>query len=197
MTWIWHNVVEAIRPAVSGFIDHDVIPLAKIELRKLLKGQPFYGVPNVGKWAWSLWAGFCFYDFAEVSLRPLNFLNDDPRGVDTGGRNWKCLYKAHDYRKLQFADLRLYDVPRDSAAIPAALEIIDESWLHLGGVSHREDLRRNSEFYARVFSTIDDGADWPQLRAAMGGPDKIRPVESITMNRRPRWQKISFESFTI
>jgi hypothetical protein len=69
--------------------------------------------------------------------------------------------------------------------------------MHVGGVSHRTDLRRNSDFYARIFSTIDDGADWPQLRAALGGTHKIRPVESITISKRPRWQQSKFESSTI
>jgi hypothetical protein len=198
MTWIWHNVVKPIRPAISGFIDHDVIPLQKVELAKVLKRQPFYGVPNVGKWAWSLWAGFCFYGFVEIASLPLNFMNDFSRGVDTGGRNWNCLYKLHDYRKLQFADLRLFDVVGDSAGIPPPLEIIDESWIHIGGGNLRGDYRRHSNFYGRILSIIDEGADWPQLQAAIGGADKIRPIgkESISKSKRPRWRKSSFESLT-
>jgi hypothetical protein len=198
MTWIWHNVVKPIRPAISGFIDHDVIPLQKVELAKVLKRQPFYGVPNTGKWAWSLWAGFCFYGFVEVASLPLNFMNDFSRGVDTGGRNWKYLYKLHDYRKLQFADLRLFDVVGESAGVPPPLEIIDESWIHIGGGNLRGDYRRHSNFYGRILSIIDEGADWPQLQAAIGGADKIRPIgkEVVSKMKRPRWRKSSFESLT-
>jgi hypothetical protein len=195
MTWIWHNVVKPLRPAVSGFIDHDVIPLQKVELTKLLKRQPFYGVPNVGKWAWSLWAGFCFYDFVEVASLPFNFMNDSSRGVDTGGRNWRCLYKGHDNRKLQFADLRFYDVPEDSTGVPRQLEIIDESWIHIGGGNLRDDNCRSSNFYDRTLSRIDEGANWPQLHAALGGAARIRPIskEVISNGKRPRWQKSSFD----
>jgi hypothetical protein len=194
MTWIWHNVVKPICPAISGFIDHDVIPLQKVELAKLLNRQAFYGVPNVGKWAWSLWAGFCFYGFIEVASLPLNFMNDSSRGVDTGGRNWKCLYKRHNYRKLQFADLRFYDVVADSEGISRELEIIDQSWIHIGGGNLRGDHGRYSNFYRRLLSIIDEGADWPQLYAAIGGADKIRPIgkEIISKIKRPRWQKSSF-----
>ena len=198
MTWIWHNVVKAIRPSISGFIDHDVIPLQKVELAKVLNRQPFYGVPYVGKWAWSLWAGFCFYGFVEVASLPLNFMNDFSRGVDTGGRNWKCLYKTHDYRKLQFAELRFYDVLGDSAGQPGELEVIDQSWLHIGGGNLRGDHGRYSNFYRRILSIIDEGADWQQLQAALGGSDKIRPIgkDVISKGKRPRWLKSSFESST-
>src|ERR1700734_614797 len=128
MTWIWHNVVKAIRPAVSGFMDHDLIPLEKIELGKILGGQPFYGVPMVGKWGWSLWAGYCVYDFAAVSALPLNFLNDFSRGLDTGGRNWNCLYKNHDRKRLRFAEWRLFDVMDPLKDVPRQIEIIDGRW---------------------------------------------------------------------
>jgi hypothetical protein len=198
MTWIWHNVVKAIRPAISGFIDHDVIPLQKVELAKILKRQPFYGVPYVGKCAWSLWAGFCFYGFVEVASLPLNFMNDFSRGVDTGGRNWKCLYKTHDYRKLQFAELRFYDVLGDLAGQPGELEVIDQSWLHIGGGNLRGDYGRHSNFYGRILSIIDEGADWPQLQSAIGA-DKIRPIgkEVISQKKRPRWLQSSFETLTL
>jgi hypothetical protein len=196
MTWIWHNFVKATRPAISGFIDHDVIPLQKVELTKHLTGQPFYGVPNVGKWAWSLWAGFCFYGFAEVASLRLNFMNDFSRGVDTGGRNWKCLYKDQDYRKLQFAELRIYDVRDDSEGVSRQMEIIDESWLHVGGPNLRRDGRRSSNFYDRIRSTVEEGANWPQLQVAMGGTDKIRLIGKEEISKRPRLRKSSFESLT-
>jgi hypothetical protein len=197
MSWIWHNVVRPIRPAISGFIDHDVIPLQKIALAELLKGQAFYGVPNVGKCAWSLWAGFCFYSFVEVGSLPLNFLNDSSRGVDTGGRNWGCLYKAHDRRKLQFADLRVYDVVDDSERVSHQLEIIDESWLHVGGPNLRGEGRRHSNFYDRIYSIIEEGVDWPQLQATIGGAAKIRPTGKEDISKRPRWRKCSFDSLQI
>ena len=71
MTWIWHNVVKPLQPGIAGFIDHDVIPTKRVELKQLLAGQPLYGVPNVSRFGWSLWAGFCFYDFVQVGAVPL------------------------------------------------------------------------------------------------------------------------------
>lgn len=191
MTWIWRNVLRALRPKIFGFIDHDVVPLKQVEATMLLKDQPFYGVPNVGKWGWSLWAGFCFYDFSEVMSRPLNFLNDFSRGMDTGGRNWECLYSKHDHRKMRFADWQLFEVVAGGA--PRQIEIIDESWIHLAGVSYRDDYRKNLDFYRPILQKIEEGANWQQLQASFGN-DNIRPTgqETIAKSNRPRWRKSRF-----
>ncbi len=194
MTWVWHQVVKSIRPAVSGFIDHDLISLERMELNKLLAGQPFYGVPIVGPWGWSLWAGYCLYDFKVTSPLPLNFLNDFSRDLDTGGRNWNCLYSGQDPRRLKFACWQLFDVPDDSANATRQLEVIDESWIHIAGVGYRDDYRRNSDFYGRLSKAVEAGADWPQLQAALGGSEKIRPTSPgvIAKSKRPRWRMHHF-----
>lgn len=195
MTWVWHNVVKAIQPAIAGFIDHDLIPLETIELNQVLNGQPFYGVPTVGKWGWSLWAGYCLYDFGAVSSLPLNFLNDFSRNLDTGGRNWNCLYGRHDERRLKFARWQLFDVVDTSASEPRQIEIIDGTWIHIAGVSYRDDYRRNSDFYGRIAKAVEAGANWPQLQAVIGGADKIQPrnKEALLKSNRPRWRMHNFE----
>jgi hypothetical protein len=194
MTWVWHHVVKSIRPAVAGFIDHDLIPLERIELNQVLAGQPFYGVPIVGPWGWSLWAGYCLFDFPAVSSLPLNFLNDFSRNLDTGGRNWKCLYSRHNAHQLRFARWQLFDVPDVSTNGIRRLELIDESWIHIAGVSYRDDYRRNSDFYGRLARAVEAGADWWQLQAALGGPEKIHPTsqEVIAKSDRPRWRMHHF-----
>lgn len=115
MTWVFRNVVRPLKPRIFAFIDHDLIPFKTIELSKQLGGQPFYGPVRANKSAepgqigdrsWSLWAGYCLYDFAMVKDLPLNFLYDFSRGLDTGGRNWDCLYKNYDQPRPVFADSR-------------------------------------------------------------------------------------------
>src|SRR6185312_7769779 len=193
MTWIWRNVVTAIAPATSGFLDHDLICLEKFSPEETLNGQPFYGLPMVGKWGWSLWAGFCLFDYRAVNKLEFNFLNDFPRGLDTGGRNWNRLYKTHDRHQLKFAHWQLYDVIDTTSGASRLLEVIDDRWIHFAGVSHRDDYKRNSDFYARINKAIDEGANWPQLRTILGG-DKIRPTseEDARKTRRPRYFKHSW-----
>lgn len=195
MTWIWHNVVKPLRPGIAGFIDHDVIPVKGIEIKQLLAGQPIYGVPNVSQKGWSLWAGFCFYDFAQVGEFPLNFLNDFSRKLDTGGRNWEVLYHRYDHKKLRFADWRLFDVMDESAGVPRQVEVIDGAWMHIGGTSCRNMYRNNADFYTRMLQAVEAGSNWDQLCSEMGGGKAIRPTpaETITKSRRNRWKKSSFK----
>ena len=195
MTWVWHNVVRPLHPRIAGFIDHDVILTKKVELSRLLAGQPFYGVPNVGRSAWSLWAGFCFYDLDQIGPDPLNFLNDFLRGVDTGGRNWECLYHRYDHKKYKFAEWRLFDVMDEPAGVPRQVEVIDATWMHIGGTTCRDMYRKNAGFYGRLLKAIDAGANWEQMRTESEGAAAIRPtpVETIVKSGRKRWRKFSFD----
>lgn len=54
MTWIYHNVVRVLQPRRFAFIDHDLIPLDKVDFNAALGEQPVYGVPLNGSAGWSL-----------------------------------------------------------------------------------------------------------------------------------------------
>lgn len=197
MTWIWHNVIKPLQPGIAGFIDHDVIPTKKVELKQLLAGQPLYGVPNVSRFGWSLWAGFCFYDFSQVGAASLNFLNNFPLKLDTGGRNWECLYKNYDPKTLKFAEWRLFDVMDDPAGVPRQVEVIDGTWMHIGGTTCRNMYQKNAGFYTRMLEAIDAGASWDQLRSEMGAAAiRPTPAETIAKSGRNRWKKSSFNQPT-
>jgi hypothetical protein len=167
MTWIFHNIVRAIQPAITSFLDHDMILTERIEFAKVLGNQPFYGMPIISQWAWSLWAGYCIYDFAAVSALPLNFLYDFSRGLDTGGRNWNCLYKNQDRGRLAFADSHLVDVIDPATDVPRQIQCVDGRWIHLGGVSYNNKFRLNADFYARIADALNEGANFRQVLATM------------------------------
>ena len=104
MSWIYHNVVAALEPEIFGYLDHDLIPVEPMDVGERLGGQPVFGLANVGRPGnWSLWAGYCFYRYAFTRGKPLNFLYNFSRKLDTGGRNWKILYRALDPSALRFA----------------------------------------------------------------------------------------------
>jgi hypothetical protein len=194
MTWVWRNVVKVIQPSIAGFIDHDLIQLERVSLAETLHGQPFYGLPNAGKWGWSLWAGYCFFDFARVNALPLNFLNDFSCDLDTGGRNWDHLYKNHKAERLGFAHWEMFEVKDASTGVLRPLEIIDGKWLHIAGVSYREFYRENAGFYAMVGKAIEQGANWPQLQSILG-PNNVQRLsaDDVVKKKRRRWRTIPFE----
>ena len=148
MTWVYHNVVRAITPRIFGFIDHDLIPVRKVSVADKLTGQPFYGLLNVGKFGfWSLWAGYCFFDYAATIGKSINFLYDFSRDLDTGGRNWNSLYRQQDRQATRFASFEHVDMKAPSIDNSRSVQFVDRNWLHIGGVSYKEPLRDRIAFF--------------------------------------------------
>jgi len=169
MTWIFRNVVRALNPRLFAFIDHDLIPFRTVEMSKLLNGQPFYGPvranksaapEQIGAGSWSLWAGYCMYDFATVKNLPLNFLYDFSRGLDTGGRNWDCLYKNYDHPRPVFADSRKISLTDSRTGKTHFVRIVDHRWLHFRGAGYRREVQEQLDMYERMANTLaETGAE--------------------------------------
>jgi hypothetical protein len=166
MTWIFRNVVRAIKPRLFVFVDHDLIPFKTVELAKTLAAQPFYGPvranqsadpQEIGRRCWSLWAGYCMYDFSAVKELPLNFLYDFSRGLDTGGRNWHCLYKNHDQPRPAFADSRKVSLTDSRTGVVHKIRIVDKRWLHFRGAGYREDFHEKLDLYVRMADALAEG----------------------------------------
>ena len=137
MTWVYHHVVRALNPRVFGFIDHDLIPVRKVTIGDKLSGQTVYGLLNQTKFGfWSLWAGYCFFDYERTKSRRINFLYDFSRDLDTGGRNWNSLYQHLDRARLRAATAENLSVTVPSLGQSRPVQFIDKHWLHIGGISY-------------------------------------------------------------
>ena len=148
MTWVYHNVVCALKPRIFGFIDHDLIPLRKVSIADKFAGQPLYGLPNEGKFGfWSLWAGYCFFDYAQTKGKPINFLYDFSRDLDTGGRNWESLYSDVDREKLRSASSEEVSMQVPGIEQPRLAQFVDQHWLHIGGIGYKFYSSENIEFF--------------------------------------------------
>jgi hypothetical protein len=177
MTWIWHNAVRALQPRTFGFVDHDLIPLAPVSPAGRLAGQDFYGALNDGRHGWSLWAGYCTYDFAAVERLRLNFLYDFSRELDTGGRNWACLYRHHDRRSLRFASCELAALVDPQSGERRPMQVIDGAWLHLGGVSYNAGFTSRAEYFARLEAATAGGMGLGDLIDVAAGTRPANPSQ--------------------
>ena len=159
MTWVYHNVVRAINPRIFGFIDHDLIPVRKVSIADKFTDQPVYGLLNQNKFGfWSLWAGYCFFDYAGTRGRPINFLYDFSRDLDTGGRNWKSLYRDLDRRHLRVATSENVSMKVPSVENPRLVQFIDGNWLHIGGISYSYSSPENTEFFRGLENVFNKGS---------------------------------------
>ena len=89
LTWIFRTVVRSVQPSVFAFLDHDLFPVAAIDLASAVATQPVYGlgsshVADLGR-PWSLWAGYSVFRFDAVAALRLDFTADHPIGLATGG----------------------------------------------------------------------------------------------------------------
>jgi hypothetical protein len=150
MTWVFHRIIKKIQPYNFGYLDHDMYPIKPVNLSELIpSNQDFYGLLNDSPDYWNLWAGYCFFRFSAVSNKPLNFLYDFSRGVDTGGRNWPHLYYAHNKSLVKFASIRI-PLVTFADGLQSKIQLIDEVWVHVGGVSYGNHLELKEEVHTKL-----------------------------------------------
>ena len=148
LNWIWKNILSRLTNLTSiGFIDHDCYPIRAWNPHS----QPYkvaYGLKSPG-WirnqpTWSLWAGYMFFRSCmnqKITDLDMDFTPNPLDGLDTGGMNWRTLYrklspKEYGYSKLE--KIRLCDLLNNSdldTSIEA--ELIDSTFLHLGGAAYK------------------------------------------------------------
>lgn len=166
MSWVYHNVVAALEPEIFGYLDHDLIPVTPVDVAARLGEQPVFGLLNAGNLGhWSLWAGYCFYRFAFTRGKPLNFLYDFSRELDTGGRNWNVLYRGLPRGQVRFAPQEFVALQPAGQPGPRKVEIVDRAWVHVGGVSYNDNFEKKVAFFESLKQEFMAGKRWEELRA--------------------------------
>ena len=169
MSWMFRNVVRSIEPRTFAFLDHDLIPVRPISMsRQLGGGQPLYGMRLNSTWAWQLWAGYCIFDYAYIARRPLNFLYDFSLGLDTGGRNWHCLYRNMDPQHLRFAPSEVHTIVDPINHEHTSVQVIDDAWFHIGGISYNDNFRSKMQLCEHLSRAFAEGVIWDHILAGDG-----------------------------
>jgi hypothetical protein len=148
INWSWQNIICHI-PTLNtiGYIDHDCIPIKPWSL----SGKPnifAYGAKNpgyiMGKKTWNLWAGFMIFDLSKspIEREKMDFTVNPLDTLDTGGMNWRLLYRYLDVTEYNFASVKRiklnYQENDQNQSSSMESEIIDDSFLHLGGLTHKK-----------------------------------------------------------
>ena len=164
MSWIFDNVIKHIEPKQFAFIDHDLIPVSPVDFSDNLKDQPFFGRRGGEQIDyWSLWAGYCLFEFKFLENKKINFLYDFSRGLDTGGRNWDSLYSLFDKNQIKFAPRSFNKVYLPEFPEGVLVEFIDEKWMHIGSIGYNNNFRSKADFFKAVASALEKDANWQRL----------------------------------
>jgi hypothetical protein len=141
LNWLWQNLIRPGEPEMFGLLDHDLFPTAPDDPFTALVTQDFYGVVRPAGACWFLWAGFCFFRFDRVRDKKLDFGQDWFNGLDTGGGNWRCLYRFADRAALREAATRFAPFKPGITIEDGPIQWVGP-WLHEIGMTCREDLTR-------------------------------------------------------
>ncbi len=140
MSWAWRNVITPGAPEAFGFIDHDLLPMEEADPFAPLQAAPVCGrIVDAGR-RWNLWAGFCFFRFDAAARAKLDFRPDWYAGLDTGGCNWRRLYRHLDRGSIPAVAVRREAALPERPIEECYFEWIG-SWLHEKRFNQMSDLR--------------------------------------------------------
>jgi hypothetical protein len=91
-----------------------------------------------------MWAGFMIFEMGRspVKKRKMDFTVNPLDTLDTGGMNWRLVYRhlstdQYSFAKVERIQLNLKD-ENESQLSTIEAEIINDSFLHLGGLTHKK-----------------------------------------------------------
>ena len=169
MEWVYQRVIKTASPDFFGFIDHDLIPVVKVSLLSKLKDQDFYGLLRPGGKndadpnAWSLWAGYCFFDNKKLNNLGFNFLYDFSRGLDTGGGNYESIYQNYTKKEIRFCPVYGLILSFPELGEVREVQQIDEEWYHIGSVSYNNNIKNKIDVINGVRAALSGGYAWGEL----------------------------------
>lgn len=163
LNWAYQNLVKPLAPRVFAFLDHDIFPMAPFDLAAAVATQPAYGDLFESRFegAWSLWAGYCVFDYAATLPYGLDFNYESPLALDTGGENWARLYRHLDRSTFHWPRRSTISAP--SAAGEMVFDVLD-TFIHYSAASYLVPV--DPEARRRFIAGLVDGASNP------GGPQR-------------------------
>lgn len=152
MNWVWRRLIRPARPEAFGFLDQDLAPLAPDDPFASLATQPVAGDKRWANGRWFLWAGYCFFRTAFLDAVRVDFGQDWPLGLDTGGGNWARIYSRLDPASIAERPIEPVAVFEDRPVADCYYERRG-AWLHEVGFEGLPKLK--AEKRARVLAVID------------------------------------------
>jgi hypothetical protein len=130
LDWIWKRVLVPARPSFIALLDHDVFPTQPFDIAATLGEKIAVGPPRFGSTRWTLWPGLSLFRFDLLPRTKISFM---PSGdLDSGAGLWHSLIERTDPSRLGQLSRRFLLISEGNHPAKDELEMIDESWLHLG-----------------------------------------------------------------
>jgi len=140
MNWLYLNCAKKRKPKYFGYLDHDCFLVKDFDVRPYLDEKGMYGYVSRSKIndSWNLHVTPNFYRFDFVEDLVLDFRASHEDQLDTGGKNYKILYKnlnPDDYE----IDHKGYFFTEENTVRQGSCqhyETFDNCWYHMLNSSH-------------------------------------------------------------
>lgn len=130
LDWMWKRVLVPVRPKFVALLDHDVFPTQRFDIAATLGEKIAVGPPRFGSTRWTLWPGLSLFRFDLLPHTKISFM---PSGdLDSGAGLWHSLIERTDASQLGQLSRRFLLISEGNHPAKDELEMIGESWLHLG-----------------------------------------------------------------
>lgn len=153
LNWVWHQIIRPGEPELFGFLDHDLVPVAPDDPFAILMSLDIAGDKRWAADRWFLWAGYCFFRTAFLRGKDVDFGQDWFLGLDTGGRNWRSIYRFLPPSAVPDRPIERVAIVKSVAATDCYIERRG-LWLHHVGTDNRPDLKQLKRVL--FFDLIDD-----------------------------------------
>ena len=132
LNYCYRNIIRRRQPCYFGITDHDLFLLKPVQLAPILDRQNVYGPQRRRDDYWYLSGIMSFFKFAYTCGRKVDFMPVTYNGtyLDSGGGNWKVLYRGLDTTGMAFCAERMDHIAEGDDRHQDMVEIFDERWLH-------------------------------------------------------------------
>ena len=133
VNWTYRHLVMSRQPFGFGFIDHDIFPVAPLDIASILHVKPVYGAKRERGQAWYLSAIISFYRFDFVKDKAFDFMPTTVDGVylDSGGSNWNNIYSHVNESDIKVVSERTEPFRDGNQRHQDLIELFDEDrWVH-------------------------------------------------------------------
>ena len=133
VNWTYRHIVLSRQPFGFGFIDHDIFPVAPIDIASILHDKPVYGAKRVRGEAWYLSAIISFYRLDYLKGRRFDFMPVTVNGayLDSGGSNWNNIYSTVDESDINVVSERTEPFRDGNQRHQDLIELFDDDkWVH-------------------------------------------------------------------
>lgn len=165
--YLFKNYIQCGGSKYFGLLDHDIFPMAEIDISKYLDKQFFYGYRIYGwfncpnaydshRYGYFIWPGLWFIRMDSVDKRKVNFNPSLRLHGDTGACNGLTIFKGLDWSQYKTAieNHCFFDGVTD--IFEGGYSLFDNTWVHCWNASNYMGRNSITQKMQRIYGMLEE-----------------------------------------